>query len=386
MLANKSYAFAEVVHAKSGFVMSTEVGSGTATSFAHQAVEYVREQTGWDVIPPVDQIVSPAPVGTPDVEIPVPVPPIFRQAHDARRGLSTNEELRQVDTAETESEARRELGRVLSQTQMKVVADRRWLKRRLDDLRQDDKYGARLVESVMANSLPIGLMDKLPGTSQRISFSKEETEDGSSRVIPGEPIISTDEAILSDKGYPPQTIAMGLSVARSLRKLNKISDGDRESELKQILRGQPKKGERLSGVEDNSHESDEEFEKRHIEWAVDTVDKIASLASPKRQRKNNFWKRYHELEYEMRNAMVEDHDTGKGFDKLDIFTPMSVLEGSLLAYFRGLGEDDEPDFSDFLKRFQEGEYTDGMRPRDFSSEFFPHFGSLIAYETINGAK
>ncbi len=386
MLANKSYAFAEVVHAKSGFVMSTEVGSGTATSFVHQAVEYVREQTGWDVIPPVDQIASPAPVGTPDVEIPVPIPPIFRQARNARRGLSTDEKLRQVDTAETESEARRELGRVLSQTQMKVVADRRWLKRRLDDLRQDDKYGARLVESVMANSLPIGLMDKLPGTSQRISFSKEETEDGSSRVIPGEPIISTDEAILSDKGYPPQTIAMGLSVARSLRKLNKISDGDRESELKQILRGQPKKGERLSGVEDNSHESDEEFEKRHIEWAVDTVDKIASLASPKRQRKNNFWKRYHELEYEMRNAMVEDHDTGKGFDKLDIFTPMSVLEGSLLAYFRGLGEDDEPDFSDFLKRFQEGEYTDGMRPRDFSSEFFPHFGSLIAYEAINGAE
>ena len=386
MLANKSYAFAEVVHAKSGFVMSTEVGSGTATSFAHQAVEYVREQTGWDVIPPVDQIVSPTPVSTPDVEIPVPVPPIFRQAHDARRGLSTNEELRQVDTAETESEARRELGRVLSQTQMKVVADRRWLKRRLDDLRQDDKYGARLVESVMANSLPIGLMDKLPGTSQRISFSKEETEDGSSRVIPGEPIISTDEAILSDKGYPPQTIAMGLSVARSLRKLNKISDGDRESELKQILRGQPKKGERLSGVEDNSHESDEEFEKRHIEWAVDTVDKIASLASPKRQRKHNFWKRYHELEYEMRNAMVEDHDTGKGFDKLDIFTPMSILEGSLLVYFRGLGEDDEPDFGDFLKRFQEGEYTDGMRPQDFSSEFFPHFGSLIAYEVINGAE
>ena len=386
MLANKSYAFAEVVHAKSGFVMSTEVGSGTATSFVHQAVEYVREQTGWDVIPPVDQIASPAPASTPDVEIPVPIPPIFRQARNARRGLSTNEELRQVDTAETESEARRELGRVLSQTQMKVVADRRWLKRRLDDLRQDDKYGARLVESVMANSLPIGLMDKLPGTSQRISFSKEETEDGSSRVIPGEPIISTDEAILSDKGYPPQTIAMGLSVARSLRKLNKISDGDRESELKQILRGQPKKGERLSGVEDNSHESDEEFEKRHIEWAVDTVDKIASLASPKRQRKNNFWKRYHELEYEMRDAMIRDHDTGKGFDKLDIFTPMSVLEGSLLAYFRGLGEDDEPDFSDFLKRFQEGEYTDGMRPRDFSSEFFPHFGSLIAYETINGAK
>mgnify|MGYP000854378544 CR=1 FL=1 len=386
MLANKSYAFAEVVHAKSGFVMSTEVGSGTATSFVHQAVEYVREQTGWDVIPPVDQIASPAPASTPDVEIPVPIPPIFRQARNARRGLSTDEKLRQVDTAEAGSEARQELGRVLSQTQMKVVADRRWLKRRLDDLRQDDKYGARLVESVMANSLPIGLMDKLPGTSQRISFSKEETEDGSSRVIPGEPIISTDEAILSDKGYPPQTIAMGLSVARSLRKLNKISDGDRESELKQILRGQPKKGERLSGVEDNSHESDEEFEKRHIEWAVDTVDKIASLASPKRQRKNNFWKRYHELEYEMRNAMVEDHDTGKGFDRLDIFTPMSVLEGSLLAYFRGLGEDDEPDFSDFLKRFQEGEYTDGMRPRDFSSEFFPHFGSLIAYEAINGAE
>ena len=386
MLANKSYAFAEVVHAKSGFVMSTEVGSGTATSFAHQAVEYVREQTGWDVIPPVDQIVSPAPVSTPDVEIPVPVPPIFRQAHDARRGLSTNEELRQVDTAETESEARRELGRVLSQTQMKVVADRRWLKRRLDDLRQDDKYGARLVESVMANSLPISLIDKLPGTSQRISFSEKEAEDGSSRVIPGEPIISTDEAILSDKGYPPETIAMGLSVARSLRKLNKISDGDRENELKQILREQPKKGEWLPGVEDNSHESDEEFEKRHIEWAVDTVDKIDRLASPKRQRKHNFWKRYHKLKDEMRDAMIRDHGTGKGFDELNIFTPMSVLERSLLAYFRGLDDDDEPDFSDFLERFQEGEYTDGVEPQYFSSEFFPHFGSLIAYEAINGAE
>lgn len=386
MLANKSYAFAEVVHAKSGFVMSTEVGSGTATSFVHQAVECVREQTGWDVIPPVDQIVSPAPVGTPDVEIPVPVPPIFRQAHDARRGLSTNEELRQVDTAETESEARRELGRVLSQTQMKVVADRRWLKRRLDDLRQDDKYGARLVESVMANSLPISLIDKLPGTSQRISFSEKEAEDGSSRVIPGEPIISTDEAILSDKGYPPETIAMGLSVARSLRKLNKISDDDRENELKQILREQPKKGEWLLGVEDNSHESDEEFEKRHIEWAVDTVDKIDRLASPKRQRKHNFWKRYHKLKDEMRDAMIRDHGTGKGFDELNIFTPMSVLERSLLAYFRGLDDDDEPDFSDFLERFQEGEYTDGVEPQYFSSEFFPHFGSLIAYEAINGAE
>ena len=386
MLANKSYAFAEVVHAKSGFVMSTEVGSGTATSFAHQAVEYVREQTGWDVIPPVDQIVSPAPASTPDVEIPVPIPPIFRQARNARRGLSTDEKLRQVDTAEAGSEARQELGRVLSQTQMKVVADRQWLKRRLDDLRQDDKYGARLVESVMANSLPISLIDKLPGTSQRISFSKKEAEDGSSRVIPGEPIISTDEAILSDKGYPPETIAMGLSVARSLRKLNKISDGDRESELKQILRGQPKKGEWLPDVEDNSHESDEEFEKRHIEWAVDTVDKLASLASPKRQRKHNFWKRYHKLKDEMRDAMIRDHGTGKGFDELNIFTPMSVLERSLLAYFRGLDDDDEPDFSDFLERFQEGEYTDGVEPQDFSSEFFPHFGSLIAYEAINGAE
>jgi len=386
MLANKSYAFAEVVHAKSGFVMSTEVGSGTATSFAHQAVEYVREQTGWDVIPPVDQIVSLAPVGTPDVEIPVPVPPIFRQAHDARQGLSTNEELRQVDATETESGTGHKLRDLLSREQMKAQADRQWLKRRLDDLRQDDKYGARLVESVMANSLPISLIDKLPGTSQRISFSEKEAEDGSSRVIPGEPIISTDEAILSDKGYPPETIAMGLSVARSLRKLNKISDDDRENELKQILREQPKKGEWLLGVEDNSHESDEEFEKRHIEWAVDTVDKIDRLASPKRQRKHNFWKRYHKLKDEMRDAMIRDHGTGKGFDELNIFTPMSVLERSLLAYFRGLDDDDEPDFSDFLERFQEGEYTDGVEPQYFSSEFFPHFGSLIAYEAINGAE
>ena len=179
---------------------------------------------------------------------------------------------------------------------------------------------------------------------------------------------------------------MGLSVARSLRKLNKISDGDRESELKQILRGQPKKGEWLPDVEDNSHESDEEFEKRHIEWAVDTVDKIDRLASPKRQRKHNFWKRYHKLKDEMRDAMIRDHGTGKGFDELNIFTPMSVLERSLLAYFRGLDDDDEPDFSDFLERFQEGEYTDGVEPQYFSSEFFPHFGSLIAYEAINGAE
>ena len=387
MLANKSYAFAEVVHAKSGFVMSTEVGSGTATSFAHQAVEYVREQTGWDVIPPVDQIVSPAPVSTPDVEIPVPVPPIFRQAHDARQGLSNDEELRQVDTVEAESEARQELAEVLSRSQMKVAADRQWLKRRLDDLRQDDKYGARLVESVMANSLPANLIEKLPGTSQRISFSQEEQEDGSSRVIPGEPIISTDEAILSDKGYPPRTIAMGLSVARSLRKLNKISGDDRENELKQILREQPKKGEWLPDVEDNSHESDEEFEKRHMDWAVDTVDKIDRLANPEKQQKHNFWKRYRKLEDEMRNAIARDHGTEKGFDKLNTFTFMSVLEGALLAYYRGLGEDDEPDLGDFLRRFRKGEYTDGMEPQFFSSEFLsPYFGNLAAYEVINDAE
>ena len=87
MLANKSYAFAEVVHAKSGFVMSTEVGSGTATSFIQTAKEMVNTLTGYDITPPVDQVISSVPV-MPDVE---PLPPI--PGYRGTRRLSTDDEL-----------------------------------------------------------------------------------------------------------------------------------------------------------------------------------------------------------------------------------------------------------------------------------------------------
>lgn len=384
MLANKSYAFAEVVHAKSGFVMSTEVGSGTATSFAHQAVEYVREQTGWDVIPPVDQIVSPAPVGTPDVEIPVPIPPIFRQAHDARQGLSTNEELRQVDATETESGTGHKLRDLLSREQMKARADRQWLKQRLDYLQQNDKYGAGLLESVMVNSLPGELIEQLPGASQKISFRPSKTEGNPAKVIPGEIVVPTEDAILSNEGYPPETIAMGLSIARSLRKLNKISDDDREGKLKQILRDQPRKGEWLPDVEDNSHESNEDFEKRRMKWAADATDKIASLASPKRQHKHNFWKKYHELKHEMQIAM-----TGPWYDervlgnRLSVYAFNSMVSQALLAYYRDLGEDEEPDFNDFVDKFNDGDYTDGELPEYFD-EVRPFYNALIHKRWQNG--
>ncbi len=384
MLANKSYAFAEVVHAKSGFVMSTEVGSGTATSFAHQAVEYVREQTGWDVVPPVDQIVSPAPVGTPDVEIPVPVPPIFRQAHDARQGLSTNEELRQVDATEAESGTGHKLRDLLSREQMKARADRQWLKQRLDYLQQNDKYGAGLLESVMVNSLPGELIEQLPGASQKISFRPSKTEGNPAKVIPGEIVVPTEDAILSNEGYPPETIAMGLSIARSLRKLNKISDDDREGKLKQILRDQPRKGEWLPGVEDNSHESNEDFEKRRMKWAADATDKIASLASPKGQHKHNFWKKYHELKHEMQIAM-----TGPWYDervlgnRLSVYAFNSMVSQALLAYYRDQGEDEEPDFNDFVDKFNDGDYTDGEPPRYFS-EIAPFQNALIHKRWENG--
>ena len=380
MLANKSYAFAEVVHAKSGFVMSTEVGSGTATSFAHQAVEYVREQTGWDVILPVDQIVSPAPVGTPDVEIPVPVPPIFRQAHDARQGLSTNEELRQVDATETESGTGHKLRDLLSREQMKAQADRQWLKRRLDYLQQNDKYGAGLLESVMVNSLPGKLIEQLPGASQKISFRPSKTEGNPAKVIPGEIVVPTENAILSNEGYPPETIAMGLSIARSLHKLNK----SREGKLKQILRDQPKKGEWLPDVEDNSHESNEDFEKRRMKWAADTTDEIANLASPKSQHKHNFWKKYYELRHEMQIAM-----TGPWYDervlgnRLSVSVLSDVVNQALLAYYRDLGEDKEPDFNNFVDKFNRGDYTDGEPPRYFS-EIAPFHNALIHKRWENG--
>ena len=380
MLANKSYAFAEVVHAKSGFVMSTEVGSGTATSFAHQAVEYVREQTGWDVIPPVDQIVSLAPVGTPDVEIPVPVPPIFRQAHDARQGLSTNEELRQVDATETESGTGHKLRDLLSREQMKAQADRQWLKRRLDYLQQNDKYGAGLLESVMVNSLPGKLIEQLPGASQKISFRPSKTEGNPAKVIPGEIVVPTEDAILSNEGYPPETIAMGLSIARSLHKLNRNGEG----KLKQILRDQPRKGERLSDVEDNSHESNEDFEKRRMKWAADTTDEIASLASPKSQREHNFWKKYYELRHEMQIAM-----TGPWYDERVLGNRLSAsvlsdaVNQALLAYYRDLGEDKEPDFNDFVDKFNRGDCTDGEPPRYFS-EIAPFQNALIHKRWENG--
>ena len=88
MLANKSYAFAEVVHAKSGFVMSTEVGSGTADSFIQTAKEMVNTLTGYDITPPVDQVISSVPA-MPDVE---PLPPI--PGYRGTRRLSTDDELR----------------------------------------------------------------------------------------------------------------------------------------------------------------------------------------------------------------------------------------------------------------------------------------------------
>ncbi len=384
MLANKSYAFAEVVHAKSGFVMSTEVGSGTATSFAHQAVEYVREQTGWDVVPPVDQIVSPAPVGTPDVEIPVPVPPIFRQAHDARQGLSTNEELRQVDATEAESGTGHKLRDLLSREQMKAQADRQWLKRRLDYLQQNDKYGAGLLESVMVNSLPGKLIEQLPGASQKISFRPSKTEGNPAKVIPGEIVVPTENAILSNEGYPPETIAMGLSIARSLRKLNKISDDDRESKLKQILRDQPRRGEWLPGVEDNSHESNEDFEKRRMKWAADATDKIASLASPKRQHKHNFWKKYYELKHEMQIAMTGPWGDERVLgNRLSVYAFSSMVSQALLAYYRDLGEDEEPDLNDFVDKFNDGDYTDGELP-EYYDEVRPFYNALIHKRWQNG--
>ena len=87
MLANKSYALAEVVHAKSGFVMSTEVGSGTADSFIRTAKEMVNTLTGYDITPPVDRVISSVPV-TPDVE---PLPPL--PGYRGTRRLSTDDEL-----------------------------------------------------------------------------------------------------------------------------------------------------------------------------------------------------------------------------------------------------------------------------------------------------
>jgi len=87
MIENRSYAFLEVVDTKTGMVLATEVGSGTADSFTQTAKEMVNTLTGYDVTPPVDQVISSVPV-MPDVE---PLPPI--PGYRGTRRLSTDDEL-----------------------------------------------------------------------------------------------------------------------------------------------------------------------------------------------------------------------------------------------------------------------------------------------------
>lgn len=87
MMVNRSYAFAEVVDDRTGMVLATEVGSGTADSFTHTAKEMVNTLTGYDITPPVDQVISSVPV-MPDVE---PLPPI--PGYRGTRRLSTDDEL-----------------------------------------------------------------------------------------------------------------------------------------------------------------------------------------------------------------------------------------------------------------------------------------------------
>ncbi len=88
MMVNRSYAFAEVVDDRTGMVLATEVGSGTADSFTQTAKEMVNTLTGYDITPPVDQVISSVPV-MPDVE---PLPPI--PGYRGTRRLSTDDELR----------------------------------------------------------------------------------------------------------------------------------------------------------------------------------------------------------------------------------------------------------------------------------------------------
>ena len=87
MMVNRSYAFAEVVDDRTGMVLATEVGSGTADSFTQTAKEMVNTLTGYDITPPVDQVISSVPV-MPDVE---PLPPI--PGYRGTRRLSTDDEL-----------------------------------------------------------------------------------------------------------------------------------------------------------------------------------------------------------------------------------------------------------------------------------------------------
>ncbi len=87
MMVNHSYAFAEVVDDRTGMVLATEVGSGTADSFTHTAKEMVNTLTGYDITPPVDQVISSVPV-MPDVE---PLPPV--PGYRGTRRLSTDDEL-----------------------------------------------------------------------------------------------------------------------------------------------------------------------------------------------------------------------------------------------------------------------------------------------------
>lgn len=87
MIENRNYAFLEVVNTKTGMVLATEVGPGTADSFTQTAKEMVNTLTGYDITPPVDQVISSVPV-MPDVE---PLPPI--PGYRGTRRLSTDDEL-----------------------------------------------------------------------------------------------------------------------------------------------------------------------------------------------------------------------------------------------------------------------------------------------------
>ena len=87
MMVNRSYAFAEVVDTRTGMVLATEVGSGTADSFTRTAKEMVDALTGYDITPPVDQVINSVPA-MPDVE---PLPPV--PGYRGTRRLSTDDEL-----------------------------------------------------------------------------------------------------------------------------------------------------------------------------------------------------------------------------------------------------------------------------------------------------
>lgn len=87
MIENRSYALLEVVDTKTGMVLATEVGSGTADSFTRTAKEMIDVLTGYDITPPVDQVINSVPA-MPDVE---PLPPV--PGYRGTRRLSTDDEL-----------------------------------------------------------------------------------------------------------------------------------------------------------------------------------------------------------------------------------------------------------------------------------------------------